>query len=280
MTVTHNLFSPATSPSERIQRGSMSATFALPFFRCVRPARFEGFGYARIYARRHSQPIQLAHRVIIELLCGRLNVGDTVNHRCGESGCLNPYHLYVAGAEENERDKLLHKMAKEKHFEGKWEFDEVHKIYTRKSLPLSSEASRLPDFTGFHPEHCVTSDWLYPTSDGGLQLELTDEPSQLVGAERLSYWLFNGDLHRTDIVGHWCSNKKCLNPFHLRIIGQISDVEYMSRYDKRIRANGEALLLIGDPSISAKEVALLTGLHVQTVRSKRREGGYHSRGKA
>lgn len=70
-------------------------------------------GYASLLAKEFNRPVG-AHRLVVRLLVGTLKVKDMVLHRCGNSQCHNPYHLYVGGDVENHRDKLLHRDARKR----------------------------------------------------------------------------------------------------------------------------------------------------------------------
>lgn len=63
-------------------------------------------GYGRIH--RKGQQV-LAHRLSLEL-AGRLDPDPDlqVAHSCGNSVCVNPHHLRMATAAENNADKLIH----------------------------------------------------------------------------------------------------------------------------------------------------------------------------
>lgn len=53
----------------------------------------------------------LAHRVYYQLFIGRIPSNLYVCHRCSNSGCLNPYHLYLGTHTQNTRDLAAYRRA-------------------------------------------------------------------------------------------------------------------------------------------------------------------------
>jgi hypothetical protein len=49
-----------------------------------------------------------AHRLSYKLFCGPVEAGEFILHRCGNSHCVNPYHLYVGDAAQNAIDRDSH----------------------------------------------------------------------------------------------------------------------------------------------------------------------------
>lgn len=49
-----------------------------------------------------------AHRLAYRLFVGLIPVGALVLHRCGNAGCINPFHLYIGTALQNAHDRRLH----------------------------------------------------------------------------------------------------------------------------------------------------------------------------
>ena len=43
----------------------------------------------------------LAHRWVWTMLFGRIKTNMTINHKCGNRGCVNPHHLEVVSQAEN-----------------------------------------------------------------------------------------------------------------------------------------------------------------------------------
>ncbi len=230
-------------------------------------------GYASLLAKEFNRQVG-AHRLVVKLLIGTLRGNDMVLHRCGNSQCHNPYHLYVGGDAENHRDKLLHREARAR-FARLFADDrsDASPVLTPRPLVLSTEASRLDArFGGFTPDDCFYADWLHPTFDGYRQLCETTHAGDVVGAHRKIYALFNGPLGRYDIVGHRCADRTCLNPYHLRVAGEhTSRRDFNARHDKRYKLTDAGLDMIADPTQRTAELAKSLGLHPQTILSYRRE---------
>lgn len=230
-------------------------------------------GYSSLLAKEFNRQVG-THRLVVKLLIGTLDANDMVLHRCGNSRCHNPYHLYVGGDAENHRDKLLHREARER-FELLVAPDgsEASRVLAPRPLVLSTEASHLnARFGGFTPGDCFHAAWLHPTFDGYRQLCTTTRSGDVVGAHRKIYALFNGPLGRYDIVGHRCADRTCLNPYHLFIAGEHSSRrDFNARHDKRCKLTDAGLDMIADPARSTAELARELGLHPQTIRTYRRE---------
>lgn len=229
-------------------------------------------GYASLLAKEFNRQVG-AHRLAVKLLIGPLKGEDMVLHRCGNSRCHNPYHLYVGGDAENLRDRILHRDARE-HLEPLAATDErrTSRVLTPRPLVLSQEVSRLDaSFTGFTPDKCFHADWLHPTYDGYRQLCRTSWSGEVVGAHRKIHALFVGPLDKYDIVGHSCSDTTCLNPYHLFISGQhTSRRDFNARHDKRCKLTDAGLDMIADTTLRTAELASKLGLHPQTILTYRR----------
>lgn len=239
-------------------------------------------GYASLLAKEFNRQVG-AHRLVVKLLIGTLRGTDMVLHRCGNSQCHNPYHLYVGGDSENLRDRILHREARER-FGPPMAPDrsQASRVLTPRPLVLSAEMSRLDTrFVGFTPDECFHADWLHPTFDGYRQLCRTTSSGEVVGAHRKIHALFNGPLDKYDIVSHSCSDKTCLNPYHLLISGQhTSRRDFNARHDKRCKLTDAGLDMIADPARRTAELASKLGLHPQTILTYRRallDGTGHAR---
>lgn len=230
-------------------------------------------GYASLLAKEFNR-LESAHRLVLKLLIGTPDIDEMVLHRCGNSQCHNPYHLYVGGVAENHRDKILHREARRR-FEPLVAPDgsRPSRVLTPRPLVLSREVSRLAArFAGFSPDECFHADWLHQTFDGYRQLCRTTSSGEVVGAHRKIYALFNGPLGRYDIVSHRCADRTCLNPYHLLITGEhTSRRDFNARHDRRCKITDAGLAMIADPTQSAAELAKNLGLHPQTIMSYRRE---------
>lgn len=60
---------------------------------------------------RHNLKTLKAHRVSYEINIGKIPNGKIVCHKCGNSKCCNPLHLYAGTAKENWEDSVKHSTA-------------------------------------------------------------------------------------------------------------------------------------------------------------------------
>ncbi len=190
-------------------------------------------GYVSINAKELERTVP-AHRMVMMLLVGQ--VDGNVLHRCGNSNCYNPYHLYIGSPRENTRDKTLHSRS-----EPLW--GNLHQTYPcgnhiavemKQPLVLSTETcQRSLKFKGFTPCTCFHVDWLARTNDGYLQLHGIQNDGIITGAHRKIYMLFRGPIEKESIIGHRCGDPTCLNPYHLVITGRMDSREYNQKYDRR-----------------------------------------------
>ncbi len=236
------------------------------------PTRGPG-GYSALTVKEFNRT-EGAHRVVVRLLIGRLGIRDNVLHRCGNSQCHNPNHLYVGGDAENHRDKILHQEVRSR-FKPQRALDgsTMPEVLTPPPTVLSNEKSRLDaSFDGFSPEDCFHADWLHPTPDGYRQLRKTARSGDVVGAHRKIYALFNGSLGKYDIVTHSCADRTCLNPYHLFISGEPpSRRDFNALNDRRCKVTDAHIALMADLTQSATKLGKKLGLHPQTIRAYRRD---------
>ena len=61
-------------------------------------------GYGEFWSGNHKSH---AHRASWELLYGDIPEGMSVLHKCNNSGCVNPYHLYLGNQADNMRDRMM-----------------------------------------------------------------------------------------------------------------------------------------------------------------------------
>ncbi len=70
--------------------------------------RSNGYGVASIYIGHHRYQVK-QHRFSLEQSWGlTLRPGDVVRHACANPGCVNPLHLMVGTAGDNNRDTVAH----------------------------------------------------------------------------------------------------------------------------------------------------------------------------
>jgi hypothetical protein len=229
-------------------------------------------GYSKIYAKDLGKDIN-THCLVANILVGKYETNDKVLHRCGNRKCHNPYHLYIGGDAENERDKLLHRKARTDPTQETLGSRATSSSTSQRPPVLSQEISRLnSEFDGFNPIDCFNANWLYLSPDGYMQLNENETDGELFGAYRKIFSLFIGHLDRHDIVSHSCNDKTCLNPYHLSITGRYpEDRDFAMRCDKRRKVTESAWIAIKDPNISIKEISEEYGLHPETIRALRRD---------
>jgi len=265
-----------TSVTMPIPSGQRAKRFDQPFAglpvgRCFVTMWRSVSEYWLVYAQEYERCV-LAHRMAVMLLVGNLDSQHLVLHRCGNPRCHHPNHLYVGGHGENQRDKILHQLSKDRadKFAMPARSDGVQ-IFTPKPLPLSREVSLLPAFSGFFPDDCFLATWLPPANDGYCHLTESSFSGTVVGAHRRSYLLFNGPLDKYDIVEHTCGDNKCLNPYHLFKSGRQQSIrDFNVKHDKRCKVTEYDMSLIMDRSKSVDWIAQELGIHRMTVANLRR----------
>lgn len=227
-------------------------------------------GYYMLYANELKRTM-LAHRLVMMLIVGSLPNDGMVLHRCGNPGCYNPYHLYVGGVEENQRDRELHRQARATAGPPPAAASKGGAVFMPRPVALSTEASWLTaEFRGVGPGQCLHSDWLTPTVDGFQQLTRTKWPGEVAGAHRKVYSLFVGPLDQYDIISHSCGDCLCLNPYHLFCAGQQQCKDTFDfKYDLRRTVPPEARAEIVSSPLSNRAFAKKYGLHEMTARSLR-----------
>lgn len=229
-------------------------------------------GYASLYAKELGRVVP-AHRLAYMLTVGLPADRDMVLHRCGNAGCINPHHLYTGGDQANQRDKVLHQAARASATIEQSESSADAQVWKPIPLVLSKErSSQGLKFEGFNADRCLSSPWLNETTDGFWQLPGRVMAGDAVGAHRKIFALFNGPVHKLEILRHSCGNATCLNPFHLKVDGiHTSELDFDARHDKRFKINSKGLEVVADLTRHASAVAQELGLHPQTVATKRAE---------
>lgn len=65
------------------------------------------WGYHTAYAGAKGKSV-LAHRLSYRIFVGVIPNGMLVLHRCGNRACVNPHHLYLGDAQQNQDDRFFH----------------------------------------------------------------------------------------------------------------------------------------------------------------------------
>jgi len=60
---------------------------------------------------RHNLKTLKSHRISYELHYGKIEDGKMICHKCGNSKCCNPNHLYAGTSKDNHNDAVKHKTA-------------------------------------------------------------------------------------------------------------------------------------------------------------------------
>lgn len=77
----------------------------IPFMECwVWTGATHERGYGIIGVGARSQGVERAHRISYKLYKGAIPSGKMILHKCGNTFCVNPYHLEVGTAKENAQD--------------------------------------------------------------------------------------------------------------------------------------------------------------------------------
>lgn len=223
---------------------------------------------AKELGRAGTAPV---HRIVAMLLLGQLFEDDWVLHRCGNCKCHNPYHLYIGGAAENNRDAKLHRTSGLRwgNLHQTYHYGS-HTVEMRQPLVLSTETCRISStFEGFSPGACFHVSWLAITTDGYPQLHGKSLSGEIVGAHRKMYQLFCGSIDRYDMVEHRCGDPTCLNPYHLTVTRRADIGEWNLKYDKRFKLTPADHARIATSTATTAQLAKEFGVHPQTVTSYR-----------
>lgn len=96
---------------------------------------FTGFrdseGYGKFWMNSYNRSIG-AHRASYIIFIGEIPKGKVVCHRCDNTSCVNPSHLFVGEQKDNIKDKIL----KNRQAKGK-----THKCYLYPELTLRGESN-------------------------------------------------------------------------------------------------------------------------------------------
>ena len=65
------------------------------------------WGYHTAWSGTRGESV-LGHRLSYRLFVGPIPDGGLVLHRCGNAACVNPHHLYVGDALQNQKDRNFH----------------------------------------------------------------------------------------------------------------------------------------------------------------------------
>ncbi len=83
------------------------------FMTCIEDGFFYGFrSYLETKSNRFKTyfngKYHLTYRLIWEKYKGKIPKGMQINHKCGNSRCLNLSHLYIGTQKDNMNDRILH----------------------------------------------------------------------------------------------------------------------------------------------------------------------------
>lgn len=219
-----------------------------------------------------------AHRWLTRVLIGKLQRGDDVLHRCGNSQCCNPHHLYVGSEVENTRDRILHERARARTLPAG---EALCKDDVLRPVVLSAEISRYPDFQGFQRQECVYPRDYHLTYDGYAHIgdvpfipreNKKPWPGVIIGFHKMIFNIFIGKIRKNDLVKHRCGDRSCINPYHLYFDGTHFCEEYMNfLYDPRFGVPPVARKKAADTDIPILQLVKEYGVHPQTLWTIRRD---------
>jgi hypothetical protein len=236
-----------------------------------------------------------AHRLIFELLVAPIYSSDEhVLHRCGNAGCINPYHLYLGTAAQNRRDAIFHQDAR-RHLLNKIDnLIEMEEIYENSHayggwsivnsneagvklvapLPFSIEKSISPYvYIGFEKCSCSMTMELAHRKYGGY-VSINDDVVKNGGdwMSRLIYKLIIGPLNFvTEQVSHHCGNSDCINPHHLFVeAANCHPRDAVVNRDPRYVLTTHKIHEIERSNKTYRELSIIFGVHAQTIGSIKR----------
>lgn len=184
-----------------------------------------------------------AHRVAFSLAGGSLTGKSWLSHRCGNTRCVNPHHLFLVKGEDGRNIQprnvvnlgAKRKLSETKCLEiirryetGTYTYKAISIIYgvsaeTIRRLILSrslSEPKKLKARFFKRIEKDITGCWIWKgaINSCGYGVMRIPNSSKIIYAHRIGYELYKAPILSGKRTRKTCNVKLCVNPGHMKII--------------------------------------------------------------
>lgn len=112
----------------------------------------DGYGKFRLDPTKSNMP---AHRAAHILFIGPMNKDEEACHRCDNTWCVNPAHVFKGSRLENEQDKTL--KARRPHGEKHWNYKHGEYVGYKTRPFTGDEKVQLANHQRWHVQRSVTS---------------------------------------------------------------------------------------------------------------------------